>query len=72
MATLRGTMQDEQRIDRQLAHLENTIFNLAEKIDEMTEALEKIRTMAQMRDDDYLFRHIVTLCNVVLNRKEVK
>ena len=43
MATLRGTVEDEQRIDRQFAQLENTISNLAEKVDEMTEALEKIQ-----------------------------
>ena len=74
MATLRGTVEDEQRIDRQFAQLENTISKLAERVDELTDALETIKSTCfrQGDDSDRLLRHIVTLCNVVLNRKEVK
>lgn len=67
MATLRGTVQDEQRIDRQFEQLETTISKLADKVDELTEALEQIRQICFVADDDLSLRQIETLINVTLN-----
>jgi prefoldin subunit 5 len=65
MATLRGTVEDEQRIDKQIERLETSICQLAERVDELTEALEKIRTWCLKSDDD-LLRHLATIANLAL------
>jgi prefoldin subunit 5 len=66
MATLRGTVEDEQRIDKQIERLETSICQLAERVEELTEALEQIRQICFVSDDDISLQQIETLVNVTL------